>query len=213
MANLNPSGADWRASCRASEEQWLEADLLPRIRAGDQIACATLVRQFGGRMLAVARRFLHSEEDSADAVQDAFLAAFRALDSFEAKSTLGTWLHRIVVNASLAKLKSRARRPELSLDGLLPAFDRTGHHAQPIGAWTEPISSGLDLAEIRARVRGGIDRLPESYRTILLVRDIEGFGTAETARRLGLSRAAVKTRLHRARQALRALLEPVFGHR
>jgi RNA polymerase sigma-70 factor (ECF subfamily) len=196
-----------QTSCLGSEE----ADLLARIRAGDEAACAALVRQYAGRMLAVARRFLHSEEDSADVVQDAFLAAFRALASFEGKSSLGTWLHRIVVNASLAKLRSRSRHPTVSLDELLPAFDESGHHARPVLAWTPPASRRLDQAETRAHVRAAIDRLPESYRTVLLLRDIEGFGTEETAHQLGLSRAAVKTRLHRARQALRTLLEPVFG--
>jgi RNA polymerase sigma-70 factor (ECF subfamily) len=211
MATLSPRGEEVRTSGLVFEEQGAEADLLARIRAGDEAACATLVRHYGGRLLAVARRFLRSEEDSADAVQDAFLAAFRALPTFEGKSTLGTWLHRIVVNASLAKLRSQARRRAVSLDELLPAFDESGHHARPVLAWADSPSSGLERAETQARVRAGIDHLPEPYRAILLLRDIEGFGTEDTAQQMGLSRAAVKTRLHRARQALRTLLEPVFG--
>src|SRR5262245_46119317 len=100
-----------------------EALLLCRIRAGDEDACATLVRQNAGRMLAVARRFLRCEEDRADAVQDAFLSAFRALDSFEGQSTLATWLHRILVNVCLMKLRSRSHRYSQALDELLPRFD------------------------------------------------------------------------------------------
>src|SRR5262249_9659225 len=93
-----------------------EALLLRRIRFGDEDACETLVRQNRGRMLAVARRLLRCEEDRADAVQDAFLSAFRALDSFEGQSSLATWLHRIVVNVCLMKLRSRAPRCSLAID-------------------------------------------------------------------------------------------------
>src|SRR5260370_37740058 len=94
---------------RPSREQEAEAQLLARVRAGDEEASAALVRKYGGRMLAVARRFLRNEEDSADAVQDAFLSAFRSLHGFEGRSALGTWLHRIVVNVCLLRLRARSQ--------------------------------------------------------------------------------------------------------
>lgn len=194
--------------CTLSPE---EDRLLERLRAGDERACESLVRQHAGRMLAVARRLLRCEEDSADAVQDAFLAAFRSLGSFAGKSSLGTWLHRIVVNACLMKLRSRTRRRDVPIEGLLPAFDESGHHARPIQGWAEEASAGLARAEARAEVRACIHQLPESYRTVLLLRDIEELDTEETARLLGIAPGAVKTRLHRARQALRTLLEPLFA--
>src|SRR5262245_61828744 len=108
-----------------------EAGLLEGLRAGDESAYEALVRRHAGRLLAVARRFLACQADAADAVQDAFLSAFRALGSFREGSALGTWLHRIVVNACLSKLRARRRRPETSLD-LLPAFDESGRHAAPV---------------------------------------------------------------------------------
>jgi RNA polymerase sigma-70 factor (ECF subfamily) len=157
-------------------------------------------------LLAVARRFLGCEADAADAVQDAFLAAFRALHSFREGSGLGTWLYRIVVNACLSKLRSRRRHPETSLE-LLPAFDESGRHAARVESWSE---DALSREETRAQVRACIDRLPESYRTVLLLRDIEEFDTEEAARALGTTPGAVKVSLHRARQALRNLLEPVM---
>jgi RNA polymerase sigma-70 factor (ECF subfamily) len=86
-------------------------------------------------MLAVARRFLRTEEDSADAVQDAFLAAFRSLDGFEGNSSLGTWLHRIVVNVCLMRLRARSHSREVRIDNLLPSFDDTGHHCRPVRSW------------------------------------------------------------------------------
>jgi RNA polymerase sigma-70 factor (ECF subfamily) len=187
-----------------------EGELVERLRAGDGRAFEGLVRQHAGRMLAVARRLLRSEEDSADAVQDAFLAAFRSIKSFASHSSLGTWLHRIVVNACLMKLRVRSRPRDVPIDDLLPTFDETGHHTRPVRGWSENGATIAVREETRARVRACIDQLPEAYRTILLLRDIEEFDTDQTARYLGIAPGAVKTRLHRARQALRTLLEPAI---
>jgi RNA polymerase sigma-70 factor (ECF subfamily) len=183
--------------------------LLEGIRAGDERACEALVRRHGGRMLAVARRFLRTEEDSADAVQDAFVSAFHSLDGFEGNSALGTWLHRIVVNVCLMRLRSRSRCREVRIDDLLPTFDDGGHHSHPVRAWEDQGLARLTRDESRALVRACIDRLPDPYREVLVLRDIEELDTEQTARQLGITPGAVKTRLHRARQALRTLLEPV----
>jgi RNA polymerase sigma-70 factor, ECF subfamily len=189
-----------------------DVDLLERVRAGDERACEALVRRHGGRMLAVARRFLRTEEDSADAVQEAFLAAFRSLDGFEGNSALGTWLHRIVVNVCLMRLRARSRSREVRIDDLLPTFDQSGHHSHPIRAWEDEALARLTQAETRAQVWACIDRLPDPYRAVLVLRDLEELDTEQTAQHLGISLGAVKVRLHRARQALRMLLEPlVFG--
>ena len=160
-------------------------------------------------MLAVARRLLRSEEDSADAVQDAFLAAFRYLNSFEGKSTLGTWLHRIVVNVCLMRLRARSRMREIQIDDLLPTFDEAGHHSRQVRPWENQALARLTQAEAGAHVRACIERLPDPFREILVLRDIAGLDAEETARHLGINPGAVKTRLHRARQALRRLLEPM----
>jgi RNA polymerase sigma-70 factor (ECF subfamily) len=157
----------------------------------------------------VARRFLRTEEDSADAVQDAFLSAFRSLEGFAGNSALGTWLHRIVVNVCLMRLRARSRSREVRIDHLLPTFDETGHHSQPVRAWEDDALARLTRAETRAYVRACIDRLPDPYREVLVLRDIEELDTEQTAQHLGINVGAVKTRLHRARQALRTLLEPV----
>src|SRR5688572_12499994 len=111
------SSFDKVASAMASEPSPAaeEPDLLERLRSGEEGAYEELVRRYGGRLLAVARRFLPVEEDARDAVQDAFLSAFRGLASFEGQAQLSTWLHRIVVNASLMKLRTRRRKPEQSI--------------------------------------------------------------------------------------------------
>jgi RNA polymerase sigma-70 factor, ECF subfamily len=185
-----------------------EQELLARLRAGSEAAYEELVRSQGGRLLAVARRLLANEEDARDAVQDAFLAAFRSLDRFEGSSRVSTWLHRIVVNAALMKLRSRRRKPEKSIEDLLPRFLDDGHMAEPAVEWRPDAEAQLERRELRELVLRQIQTLPEGYRNVLLLRDIEGFDTGQAAEAMGISPNAVKTRLHRARQALRGLLEP-----
>lgn len=187
---------------RAAEDR----ELFERLRALDEEAQETLARRYGPRLLAVARHFLRVEEDCADAVQDAFLSAFRSLDRFGGNSSLGTWLHRILVNVCLMKLRARSHSRQVPLDDLLPTFDEGGYQCRR----REPQESALarlTLAETRAQVRSCIDQLPEPYREVLLLRDIEESDTEQTAARLGITSGAVKVRLHRARQALRMLLE------
>jgi len=181
--------------------------LLERLRAGEDAAYEELVRTYAGRMLAVARRFLRSEEDSRDAVQDAFLSAFRNIEGFEGQARLSTWLHRIVVNASLMKLRTRRRKPEQLIDDLLPGFIEDGHMENPAAEWRHT-ADPAERNELRALVLAKIQELPEGYRNVLVLRDIEDRDTEETAELMGLSVGAVKTRLHRARQALRGLLDP-----
>jgi RNA polymerase sigma-70 factor (ECF subfamily) len=186
-----------------------DAHLVERLRRGDGRAFEEMLRAHTGRLLAVTRRLLGNEEDARDAVQDAFLSAFRSIDRFDGEAALGTWLHRIAVNAALTKLRTRRRHPEKPIEDFLPTFLEDGHQASPSPEWPDP-SAALQRHETRQSVRRHIEELPEDYRTVLLLRDIEGMDTEETARLLGLTPGAVKTRLHRARQALRTLLEPEF---
>src|SRR5689334_9827057 len=187
-----------------------DAALVARARVGDAEAFERLVREHGGRMLATARRLVRSDDEAHDVVQDAFLAAFRALDGFTGAARLSTWLHRIVVNAALMRLRTRRRRREESIDELLPRFDDAGGWAEPASSWDSAAEARLEQAEVRRSVRDAIDRLPDNYRAVLLLRDIEELDTDETAALLGVTPNAVKTRLHRARQALRTLLEREF---
>jgi RNA polymerase sigma-70 factor (ECF subfamily) len=187
-----------------------ESALLAGLRAGSDEAFETLVRSTSSRLLTVARRILGSDEDARDALQEAFTAAFRALPRFEGQARLSTWLHRIVVNTALMKLRSRKRRPEEPIDTLLPGYKDDGHAAIEPVEWSDGADVALERAETRAFVRAQIDRLPDNYRTVLVLRDIEEMSTPEAAEALGISENAVKIRLHRARQALRALIDERF---
>jgi RNA polymerase sigma-70 factor (ECF subfamily) len=193
-----------------------ETTLVAALRAGDPRAYEEFVRAYAGRIKAVAERYLRNEEDANDVVQEAFLAAFKALASFEGKSQLSTWLHRIAVNAALMKLRSRSRRgegqfSEEEAEALLPKFAGLGVHATPQRAFAEVPCEGIERSETCAHVRRSIDQLPELYRTALLLRDIEELENEEVAARLGVTVNAAKIRVHRARQMLRTLLEPRFG--
>ncbi len=185
--------------------------LLARLRNGEGAAFATLVRENTGRMLAVARRILRADDEAHDAVQEAFLQAWKALDRFEGESLLSTWLHRIVVNACLMRLRHRKRHPEHAIDDLLPQFDDSGHRVDSGPPWTDDVLDRMESAQLRKVVREAIDRLPDNYRTVVVLRDIEGLSTEEAAQALGIRPEAAKMRLHRARQALRTLLEPHFA--
>jgi len=190
--------------------QLVEAALLDRLRHKEDAAYEELVVLAGGRMLAVARRMMPQEQDAADAVQDAFLSAFKSLERFDGRSRLTTWLHRITVNACLMKLRTRRRHPERMIDDLLPQFVEDGHQRQSSRPWKPMALAGIQQRETRTLVRAKIDELPDQYREVLLLRDIEQLSTDETGEVLGMTTSAVKTRLHRARQALRTLLEPHF---
>ncbi len=182
-------------------------EFLAALRANDPDAVLSLVRSETPRLLAVARRILRNEEDAHDAVQEGFISALSALSRFEGGSQLSTWLHRIIVNAALMKLRSKRSRPEESIEDLLPTFDAEGHVAVPASEWA-PAETLVMRDEVKRLVRASIDRLPETYRTVLMLRDIEELTTEETAQALGITPVAVKVRLHRARQALRSLLDP-----
>ena len=189
-----------------------DSSLVKALRAGDSVAFERLVREYGGRLLVVSKRLLSNHEDALEAVQDGFLSAFRSLDSFDGRSQFATWLHRIVVNASLMKLRSKRRRPEQSIDDLLPTFLADGHQVAPDAPWRRSGYENAEKKELQAMVRSKVESLPDSYRVVMVLRDIEELDTVTVAQMLEITPGTVKVRLHRARQALRTLLDPVFGN-
>lgn len=185
-------------------------ELLVRLQSGDPAAFESVVREHTGWMLAVANRITKCEADAADCVQEAFSIAVRKIAGFEGRSTLKTWLHRVVVNQALMKLRQRSRRQEQSIDELMPAFDDNGFLIGPVEVTSKTAEELLSKKEVAISVRRAIDELPDSYRIIIVLRDIEELSTIETARFLEIEEGAVRTRLHRARNALKKKLEPIF---
>jgi RNA polymerase sigma-70 factor (ECF subfamily) len=183
-----------------------EPALVTALQEGQNWAFETLIRLYGGRFLAVARRFTKNAQDAQDIVQSAYLSAFQAIGEFEGNCQVSTWLHRIVVNTALMKLRARRRKPEESIEALLPHFYDDGHHVEQFSEWNAQADTLLERTQTRATVRACVMQLPDNYRTVLLLRDIEERSTQEVADMLGMTTTAVKVRLHRARQALSTLL-------
>ena len=190
----------------------LEQQLLEGLRRGDAESYEQLVRTYSGHMLSVTRRMLRNEDDARDAVQDAFISAFRALSTFRADAKLSTWLYRIAMNAALMKLRSAGRRPEISIEPLLPTFDEEGKHAAPVESLSMSTEQALESQETRVPVRACIEQLPAQYRQVLMLRDINELDTAEVAMMLNITANAVKIRLHRAHQALMTLITKAQKH-
>ena len=199
-----------RSSAGRSANEADDPELVAALRAGDLTAFETIVREHGRVLLAVARRLLRNDDEAREAIQDAFVSAFRSRSRFEGASRISTWLHRIVVNSCLMRLRTQRRSVEVSIDEWLPTFLPDGHHEAAFIDWSNTAHTLVEQRETCALVRRCIDRLPDSYRTVLLMRDIEGISVEEVAAALKISSNAVHIRLHRARQALRTLLDPVF---
>jgi RNA polymerase sigma-70 factor (ECF subfamily) len=175
-----------------------------------ELGAEELVRDNISWMLALAERLLRDRALAEDAVQEAFVSVFRGIAAFEGRSSLKTWLHRITVNASLTQLRKIKRRAEQPIDELYPEFDRYECRIEEPWRHLTSLQEILENEELRSRVNDGIGALPDSYRIVLQLRDVEGYDTGEVAALLEISDANVKVRLHRARAALKKLLEPVL---
>ncbi len=190
-------------AARPNESPHSDAAALAR---GDETAWTDLVESHGPRLLAVARRLLRDDDAAQDCLQNALVLALKNVGRFEGRSSLATWLHRIVVNSALVTLRSRRRKPEEPIEPLLPVFDRSGYR-QPVGPVEMNPEELASRGEAKELVTAAIDLLPESYRTVLVLRDLEDLSGQEVADLLETTPNAVKVRLHRARSALKTLLE------
>ena len=189
-----------------------EGELTSRAASGDYRAFEDLVRLHHDRVYRLAWSMLGSASDAEEVVQDTFLQVFRSLPRFRGRSAFATWLYRIATNAALMKLRSRRRRPLVSVEDRPGAWEAGGTRwIEPPGVWSRTPAERLLDRELGAHIRAAIDKLPEQHRTVLLLRDVEGLSTQDVADVLGLTVPTVKTRLHRARLFLRDELERYFG--
>lgn len=186
-----------------------EVGLVAALKAGDDGAAETLVRTHAPWLLNVATRILGDRALAEDCVQETFFNAFRKIQDFEERSSLRSWLRRIVVNQALMKLRSRKAKPETSIDDLQPEFDSSCRIEGPWHYIATP-DEIFESEDRRALVLAMIEELPESYRIVLKLRDIEEMSTSEVAEILNESEGNVRVRLHRARVALKIMLEPIL---
>ncbi len=183
-----------------------DATLVNQLRNGDEDAYERLVRTHVDRVYGVASRVLGNGFDAQDAAQEAFLAAWKGIRGFDGRSALSTWLHRIAVNTSLAILRSKSRKREVTMTDISP--DQSDSDVERFFEPGEPPSDPVEQADTASLVWKAVDGLPEEYRLVLVMRDVEEMPSKEVATTLGLSDATVRQRLHRARQTVAEKLRP-----
>lgn len=187
-----------------------EAVLVERLRGGDGAALETLMERYASRVYRVARGITRTDADAEEVVQDVFLTLARKIDRFEGRAALGTWIYRVATNAALLKRRGKRAQLEVSLEEHLPTFKEDGHRdgerSYLLADWSQNPAAELLNDEARAVLSRAIDQLPQPYRAVLVLRDVEELSNEEAAEILGESVASIKSRLHRARMALREQL-------
>jgi RNA polymerase sigma-70 factor, ECF subfamily len=184
-----------------------DGELVDALRRRDADAAERLVLTYQARAYRLAVGITNSTEDAEEVVQDACLKVIDKIDSFRSASAFGSWFYRIVANAALESARRRqGRRIDISLDDVLPVFDRRGRHAGAVVDWSTAVDDPSRQIELRLGLRSAIEELPAHYRPALLMRDVEGCSCAEIADALHLTVGGVKTRVHRARLFIRKRL-------
>lgn len=204
---MPPSPSKQQATTTAQD-----TELLPRLQARDPEAFRILFAAHADRLYRLALSLLRDPSRAEDIVQETFLAALTHLDAFEGRARLGTWLYRVAYNASLSQLRQRVEA-ELPDEGGAAEDDGPIPMPQTFVDWDVSPEAVLRDSEARSQLDAAIAALTETQRAVFLLRDVEGLSTAETAEALGLTEAAVKVRLHRARLALREHLSAYFAER
>jgi RNA polymerase sigma-70 factor (ECF subfamily) len=194
-------GTAGRGGTAVAPSQLTDAEIVARVRAGDRALFEILMRRHNQRIYRAARAVVRDERDVEDVMQQAYINAFTHLHQFEERAQFSTWLTRIALNEAFG----RRRKLQSESSARVPPGDAEDH-----GALMDTISSPdpdperqAYAGEIRQVLEDAVDALPETYRTVFVLRDIEGLSTSETGEGLGLGEEAVKTRLHRARAMIR----------
>jgi RNA polymerase sigma-70 factor (ECF subfamily) len=167
-------------------------------------------REYAPRVYHLARRLLGNDADAEDVTQDVLLQVVRKLDTYRGESAFPTWLHRVTVNAALAHRRKRSNRDDGRVFDPLDHFNAEGLHNAPVKRWTMRPDQPVLEKEQQHVIENSIAQLPEIYRDVFVLADVEQLPNAEIGEILGLNLPAVKSRLHRARLMMRDLLAPHF---
>src|SRR5271157_494061 len=193
---------------QGTEEIHPDILLVNRAREGDVEAFEKLVRQYDRQVFRIAQHITQNKEDAEDVVQDAFLKAYEKLHQFQGNSKFYTWLVRIAVNESLMRLRKRRTGKMVSIDEDIETDE--GSVPRDLADWAPDPEQNYSQTELAEILRKTIQGLPQGFRIVFVLRDVEGLSTEETAETLGLSIPAVKSRLLRARLQLRERLSRYF---
>jgi RNA polymerase sigma-70 factor, ECF subfamily len=195
-------------------DQEPDAQLLARLRAGDEQAFVTLVRRHHATMLSLAAGYVPSMAVAEEVVQDTWLGVLRGIGGFEGRSSVRTWLFRILVNR--ARTAGARERRSVAIGDAGPAVDRSrfdsaGNWAVPPERWVEEADDRLDAAKLAGRLRSAINELPDRQRDVVMLRDVEGMSSEEVCSVLEISEGNQRVLLHRGRSRLRQVLETELG--
>src|SRR5436190_3540011 len=191
-----------------------DEELVARARNKDFGAFEQLLDRYEDKIFRLAYRFVRNEAEAQEVLQDTSLSIWRKLDTFKGDSQFGSWLYRVAANTALMRLRAQRRHPEVSTEELPVGYLDNYGQLPPAGEnWAKRPDDELQSDELRRHIQSAVDALPEIYRTVFLLRDVEGLSTEETAEILDISVPTVKTRLHRARIALRDTITSYFNKR
>jgi len=174
----------------------IELRLVERLQAGDATALEGLMERYSSRLYRLAFSITRNARDAEEVLQDVFVTVFRKIGSFEQRAKLGTWLYRVATNTALNKRRGLAATVEVALDDLLPTYLDDGHRAGDrsflLTDWSETPEEELLAGEGRAALDRALAMLPDGYRAVLVLRDVDGLSTEESADALGESVSSVK---------------------
>ena len=188
-----------------------DLDLVRSARGGDEAAFAELLERHQSRIYNHALRMMGNSQDAEEVLQDTFVQVFRNLDRFEERSRFSTWIYRIATNESLMRLRKAHRKREVFFEDHLG--QDTEWYGQEIQAFTRSVVDEVQDRQFIERLKKLLEELPEEYRVVFTMRDIDGLSNAEVAEVLELSIPAVKSRLHRSRLYLRDRLSLLYGEK
>lgn len=184
-----------------------DLELVERLKRGDAAALEALMERYASRVYRLAHGITRNAADAEEVEQDVFLTLFRKIGTFEGRAALGSWIYRVTANAALIKRRGKRFEVEVPLEDHLPTFKEDGHRdgdrAYVLADWSQSPEEELLSRETRAMLNRALDELPDHYRAVLVLADVEGLSNEEAAAALEESVASVKSRLHRARMTLR----------
>jgi len=189
-----------------------DSELVLLAQKGDRDAFTELVRRYEGKVYALAYRIMGNREDASDVLQDTFIQVFKKIKDFEGKSSFSTWLYRIAMNMCLMRKRKEKKAQIYSLDASLTTDEGEELKRQLIDWSRDPLAT-IENEELKNRLEQAISELPEQYRTVVLLRDVDGLSIKDVSEILKISVPNVKSRLHRGRLFLRNKLSDYFKSR
>jgi RNA polymerase sigma-70 factor (ECF subfamily) len=187
-----------------------QPDLAKRLKEQDESAYVELLDLYSNKVFRLAMSLVKHKEDAEDVTQEVFLTVCSKINNLMESKALSSWIYRITANASLMKIRKSGRSEEISFEEDLPRFDQNGMHVKPVKDWSENPERKASSKEVMDFIKENLEDLPDSYRVVFLLRDMEGLSNNEVAEVLDISLTAVKSRLHRARLFMRERLSKYF---